>query len=137
MAFTDFGKLFKNSFSSFLIMSPESDNSWKEDYRFIDSWGLQQKISPVVQESWTEAPRAPLLGAVSSAPPPPSLVPPPMPLAPRPRGPLSLGINSCFSVEQAAMNITQPGKKMEQTGRMPVSPACPSSFLYKLQEHQV
>ena len=64
MAFSDFGKLFKNSFSSFLIVSPESDNSWKEDYRFIDAWGLQQKISPIVQESWTEASHAPLLGAV-------------------------------------------------------------------------
>lgn len=64
-------------------MPPESAISWKEDCRFPDTWGAQQKINLVAQESCAETPRAPLLGAVNS------LLPP---------NPLSLGTNS-FALE--------------------------------------
>lgn len=122
MAFASFGKLFKNSFSSFLIISPESDNSWKEDCRCIDMWRLQQKINPVALESCKESPRAPLLGALNSL---------------LPLDPLSPGINSRFSTAQAAQGA---GCQAPREGRganqeNPVPPACPSSPLPQHQEH--
>lgn len=112
MGFTNFGKLFKSSFSSFLIVSPESDIFWKEDCRFIDPWEVQQKINPAAQENCVETPQAPLLGAVNSFFPP---------------SPLTLGLNFFCSAEQAAVVLVQRGKQMVQNGRTTVPQACPSS----------
>lgn len=68
MAFTNSGKLFKNTFSAFLIVSPESNNSWKENCSFIDTWEVQQRINPVAQESCMETLQLPYweLSALSS-----------------------------------------------------------------------
>lgn len=70
MAFANSGKLFKNTFSSFLIVSLESNNSWKENCGFIDTWEVQLKINPVAQESCMESPWLPHweLSALSSLP---------------------------------------------------------------------
>lgn len=68
MAFTNSGKLLKNTFSSFLIVSPESNNSWKENCRFIDTWEVQQKINPVARESCMETPWLPALSSLPVLP---------------------------------------------------------------------
>lgn len=58
MTFINFGTLFKSSFNSFLIVSPEVDNSWKEDCRFIDTWGVQQKKSILLLKKAVQKPHA-------------------------------------------------------------------------------
>lgn len=87
-----FWEIFKNSFSFFLIVFPESDISWKEDFRFIGPWEVQQKVHPIARESCAETPRAPQLGAINS------LVP---------LSPLNVEIHSYCSIEQAAVVTVQ------------------------------
>lgn len=122
MAFTNFGKLFKYGFCSFLTVSPESVISWQEDCRFPDTWGDQQKINLVAQKSCAETHRTPLLGVVSSL-----LFP----------SPSSLGTNS-FALELTSLlcraNSSGQGAMREANGADWGTIVLP---LHKLQEHLV